>query len=587
MRQLFTLLVALACTSFLIAQTESIELTASVYFASASHLPDEAALDKLNAFADQLNSYADYTLKLEAYTDEQGTDDYNAALARRRADAIAKALAFRTVIATSTEVLTFGEQRASINTTDDAERQKDRRVDLVATVVRWTDADAALAAARLGQKQIISIEDPTELQTVKGDKGGVFIIDGNSLVLEDGTPVSGPVSIQLEEAYELSDMLLAGLSTTSDGRHLETGGMFNLTATDEQGRPLKLKTGRSIAASIPTDYYNEDMKLFTGTDHAADGTPTNWKLTDRGVRRSPEALIPPPGTQSTYEEYRERIKSIINRLGENYRLRCGGYDMIPELNTPAGRQYFSWLYRNPTPDSPNYVNPATYRLRKRPVLPDTNTLVYEPRGMDKVLMSKKKKDILTRQRRARVLKTFERQEARYQKAVAYRDNLPAVNEKKRLEFEAKMTEWEEGLERQKRIALQQVSRESFALVEARRLAYEKYRNMKIQVLEDNLATSSDLSGSEYGIDRYFLSVGNLGWANCDRFIGGLLDRVVVRANLEGSTPQAKVMLLPKGERSLIAFRHKNDGEWKNKGIPLGLSYHVIAYQVIDGQMVMA
>jgi hypothetical protein len=587
MRLLFMLLAPLVCASFLSAQTESVNLTTAVYFASASHQPDEAEMEKLNAFADQLTSYADYTLKIEAYTDEKGTDDYNAALAERRAAAIAKVLEARAVVSSGTEVRSYGEQQARTNTTNDTERRKDRRVDLVATVGRWTDAAAALAAARAGQKQTILLDDPAQLQTVKGKNGGVFIIEGNSLVLADGTLASGPVSIELEEAYDLSDMLLAGLSTTSDGRRLETGGMFNLTATDQQGRPLQLKTGRSINASIPTDYFNEDMRIFTGTDHAEDGTPTDWELTDRGVRRSPQELIPPPATQNTYEEYREKIARIINQLGDMYRIEHKGHDMIRELNTPAGRKYMSWLFTNPVPDSPAYVNPATYRLRKRPVLADTNTLVYEPQGMDKLLMSKKKKDILTQQRRERALKTFERQEARYQKAVAYRDNLPAANEQKRLAFEAKLGEWDADLERQKRVALDQVSRESFALVEARRIAYEKYRNMKIQVLEDNLATSDDLTGSEYGLDRYFLSIGKLGWANCDLFAGAGLNRVVVRANLEGSTSQAKVMLLPTGRRSVVAFRQKDNGEWKNRGIPAGMSYHVIAYQVIDGQMVMA
>lgn len=587
MRHLFMLLTSLVCASFLSAQTESVHLTTAVYFASASHQPNEAEMEKLTAFADQLTSYADYTLKIEAYTDEKGTDDYNEALAQRRAAAIAKALEARAIVSSGTEVRSYGEQQARTNTTNDTERRKDRRVDLVATVVRWTDATAALAAARAGQKQTILIDDPSKLQTVKGNNGGVFVIDGNSLVLEDGTLASGPVSIELEEAYDLSDMLLAGLSTTSDGRRLETGGMFNLTATDEQGRPLQLKTGRSINASIPTDYFNEDMRIFTGTDHAEDGTPTDWALTDRGVRRSPEELIPPPAAQSTYEEYRKRIERIINDLGDSYRKGHKPHDRIAELNTPAGRKYFSWLFSHPVPDSPAYVNPATYRLRKRPVLADTNSIVYQPRGMDKVLMSKKKREVLTKQRRQRALATYERQELRYQNAVAYRDNLPAANEQKRLAFEAELGKWDKELELQKRAALDQVSRESFALVEARRIAYEKYRDIKIQVLEDNLAASSDLTGAEYGLERYFLSIGNLGWANCDLFAGGGLNRVAVRANLERSTAQAKVMLLPTGRRSVVAFRQKDNGEWKNRGIPKGMSYHIIAYQVIDGQMVMA
>jgi len=74
MKYLFTLLATFAIALSLVGQTETINLEASIYFASASHQPANVELEKLADFADKLTSYADYTLKIEAFTDEQGTD---------------------------------------------------------------------------------------------------------------------------------------------------------------------------------------------------------------------------------------------------------------------------------------------------------------------------------------------------------------------------------------------------------------------------------------------------------------------------------------------------------------------------------
>lgn len=48
------------------------------------------------------------------------------------------------------------------------------------------------------------------------------------------------------------------------------------------------------------------------------------------------------------------------------------------------------------------------------------------------------------------------------------------------------------------------------------------------------------------------------------------------------------MLIPTDRRSVIAFNPSpRAGEWLRGGVPRGVGYHLIAYQVLDGQMVMA
>ncbi len=582
MRLLFTLcFLTLLCTC-VIAQND-VRISESVYFASAGHEPSEAELEKLADFATTLSSYASYTLKIEAFTDEKGTETYNEALAKRRAAAITAALARQSVVPTTSEVLSYGEQRARQNTTDDSERQNDRRVDLVATVTHWESADMAIKQARAEQLQSFTIDDPTVRQTVRGDQGGVFIIDPNSLVGPDGKLVNGPVTIELIEAYDLSDMLIAGLTTTSGNRPLETGGMIKLTATDAAGRELQLKEGAKLASSIPTQNFNEQMKLFVGAGHDEAGTPTDWTLTGRGLQSSATRLFPLPASTKTYEEFQKEVKGQVDYLAEV----VDRTDLRPDiLKHRAGINYLSWLRSNPRPKTPEYQDPATYRLRKKPELIDTSEIVYKPRGSEKIFMSAKRRAALTHQQRLQAQKRYDRQQKHYLNSVTYRDNLPALNEKKRLDFEAKSAEFEGELQRQKEIVMGQVSREMFAIFEARRKAYEKYRSMKMKELEESLVSANDLTGQESGLQRYFFNLTNLGWANCDMFYDEE-ELVQVLASLPESDQKAQVMLLPDDRRSVIPYGYREGGTWVNPGIPRDLSYQVIAYQVRNGQLVMA
>lgn len=110
--------------------------------------------------------------------------------------------------------------------------------------------------------------------------------------------------------------------------------------------------------------------------------------------------------------------------------------------------------------------------------------------------------------------------------------------------------------------------------------------MKIKALEESLVNAKDLTGQESGLNRYFFNLTKLGWANCDMF-SGEEDRVELLASIPESNPAAKVMLLPDSRRSVIAYNYLEEGNWETPGIPRSMGYQVIAYQVCNGQLVMA
>jgi TonB family protein len=95
------------------------------------------------------------------------------------------------------------------------------------------------------------------------NEGTVLTIRADMFVKENGEPVNGNVILKVKEYYKLSDILLADLSTTSDGDMLETGGMLHLEAKAD-GVKCKLKKGKAMKIEFPYEVEKDNMQLFGG-----------------------------------------------------------------------------------------------------------------------------------------------------------------------------------------------------------------------------------------------------------------------------------------------------------------------------------
>lgn len=100
-----------------------------------------------------------------------------------------------------------------------------------------------------------------------------LVIPANAFVNEQGETVN-EVNFEVKEAFKTSDILKAGLTTLSDGKLLETGGMFFLNAYDKKGNKLQLAKDKKTLADIPNLNPRNDMMLFDG-EKQADGS-INW-----------------------------------------------------------------------------------------------------------------------------------------------------------------------------------------------------------------------------------------------------------------------------------------------------------------------
>lgn len=112
-----------------------------------------------------------------------------------------------------------------------------------------------------------------EESVIETQNGTIIAIPKNAFVDEHNNPIQGQVDFKITEAFNPLDIMKAGLSTTSDGKLLETAGMFNLEASQE-GKKIKISPNKQLVFDVPTKEKNLNMLVFDG-EYAEDGT-INW-----------------------------------------------------------------------------------------------------------------------------------------------------------------------------------------------------------------------------------------------------------------------------------------------------------------------
>lgn len=130
---------------------------------------------------------------------------------------------------------------------------------------QWSEADKQLSP------EIFTIRGDND--TVIETKGGIILTIPANAFLNKGNAISGDIEIEIKEAFDPFEIMKAGLSTTSDGKLLETGGMFYINAK-ENGNNLTIAQNKGVYASIPDKNPGKDMMLFDGK-RMADGQ-INW-----------------------------------------------------------------------------------------------------------------------------------------------------------------------------------------------------------------------------------------------------------------------------------------------------------------------
>ncbi len=126
----------------------------------------------------------------------------------------------------------------------------------------------------LGKKpQVFSIR-PDRDTIIVCREGTTLRIKANSFVSEKtGQKITDNIQMKVKEYYKLSDILMARISTTSDGKIIETGGMLHLSATAGNENCI-LKQGEKLEIGFPYSKKKDDMILFSGEQK---NDQINWK----------------------------------------------------------------------------------------------------------------------------------------------------------------------------------------------------------------------------------------------------------------------------------------------------------------------
>jgi hypothetical protein len=106
--------------------------------------------------------------------------------------------------------------------------------------------------------------DPSKDNVLKGRNGTVVYIPANSLVTENGTPISSQTVIELKEHYVIADYITSNLQTVHDNDLLQTQGMIFLSAKNAQGTTVKIDRSKPVRIEFPLRERVAGAKIFTG-----------------------------------------------------------------------------------------------------------------------------------------------------------------------------------------------------------------------------------------------------------------------------------------------------------------------------------
>jgi peptidoglycan-associated lipoprotein len=85
----------------------------------------------VTAHAKYLNGNGGNKVRLEGHSDERGSREYNIGLGERRAQAVRRALMLQGVTEAQITTVSYGEERAAVQGSDESAYAKNRRVELV------------------------------------------------------------------------------------------------------------------------------------------------------------------------------------------------------------------------------------------------------------------------------------------------------------------------------------------------------------------------------------------------------------------------------------------------------------------------
>ena len=97
------------------------------------------------------------------------------------------------------------------------------------------------------------------------------------------------ITIEIQEFYTLKDFISQNLTTLSDGRLIESGGMISVNAF-ANNQQIELAEGKDITISFPKTDNSNNMSLFFGQKDSIDNI--NWTINDTTTQLTKTSQLP-------------------------------------------------------------------------------------------------------------------------------------------------------------------------------------------------------------------------------------------------------------------------------------------------------
>ncbi len=344
MRTKFYLLMFLLLGGVSITMAQSHEKTLQIHFESDEFGLDKQDRDELKKLIQELGNSSYHEITITGHTDHDASEEYNQQLSNRRAQQVRTFLGENGIQENRISMNWYGENKPKASNTKESGKKENRRVEIKVKLYDFKSTSDVINQVGTSKKQSFVI-NPNKENKIIGEKGIEVKIPANSLETEDGKPIkAGNIKIELTEIYSDADAITKQISTSSDGRILETGGMFEINAT-QNGQNLRLKNGKEMKIEMPSKNIKDGMNVFVAEKNSSG--ITEWKIT--------------PNTFKV--ESKPRIKIPFTKV--NSKLFLAGRK--PEINSQF--KNISFLYKFPIP--PKYpvipAKPKRYELPKKEV----------------------------------------------------------------------------------------------------------------------------------------------------------------------------------------------------------------------------
>ncbi|MBT8232457.1 MAG: OmpA family protein [Bacteroidia bacterium] len=402
--QFLTSLLCILLTAPLFSQTQVEE---QLLFDFDSYELTQSHQNQIDEFIKSVsqNSYVEFTII--GHTDQDGSDDYNIELSKKRAQSVKDKLQALILHENLIDIEWKGESELVDANNSTSSKKKNRRVTVQAHILNFENTDDIIKVVHELKPNTFNI-DHTQDRQITCNQGTIIDIPANAFTYMDGSDIGdAKVEIEIKEAFTYSDFISEGLFTQSKSDILETGGMIYVNAT-VNGKPIKFKEGESIEITYPAQNVEEDMELFyASTD---DSGRIDWEATNQPITSR---------TASTFD--------IEIDWDSFLAFDFNGGEERPYLDFPP-------LDKKP----PLAVKPYPPAKPLKPTLENTPVNVGT---LDKVFMSKKKKEALREEKFKEALANYKKQKIKYEADYAkYLENVEIYKVQKPIKDKA-LADW--------------------------------------------------------------------------------------------------------------------------------------------------